>query len=150
MSSQDFLFINIGAAVVFIVWYLSARKKTTRQPVKLNLHAKDSAPVTLPAANKQDHSQASKASLNTNVPINIQEAHRIRDQKNAQANVKLKNLNQFFNYNGHTWDAYEVLGVPGGSSLEKVTQAYQEALKSTNKESHVFLETAYKAILHKL
>lgn len=150
MGSQDFLLINIGAAVIFIVWYLSARKKSTRQPVKLNLHAQDSAPVKLPAENKHDRAQGKESNSGMNMPINIQEALRQEDQRKARTRTATKSLNQFFNYNGHTWDAYEVLGVPGGSSLEKVTEAYQLALKTSNKESHEFLETAYKSILHRI
>lgn len=60
-----------------------------------------------------------------------------------------KNLNVFFNYNGHTWDAYEVLGVPAGAPLNIVTQYYQRALAGSDKESHPFLQTAYQAILAK-
>ncbi|MNL73123.1 hypothetical protein D3C87_1985380 [compost metagenome] len=54
-----------------------------------------------------------------------------------------------FNYNGHSWDAYEVLGVPAGASMKIVTDAYQTALRKSDKESMEFLETAYNAILHK-
>ncbi len=151
MGSQDFLLINIGAAVIFIVWYMSARKKSTRQPVKLNLHAQDSAFVKLPAETPIDgQDQVKESNVAKNLPMNMQDAVRQKDQKNARNNAQTKSLNQFFNYNGHTWDAYEVLGVPGGSSLEKVTAAYQKSLKSTSKESHEFLETAYKSILHRI
>lgn len=151
MSSQDFLLINIGAAVIFVVWYLSARKKSTRQPIKLNLHAKDSGPVRLPAEqNINEFNAHLQTQQNLKVPLDLKNANQRRDQAERNKEMKTKNLNIFFNYNGHMWDAYEVLGVPGGSSLEKVTEAYQHALKSTNQESHQFLETAYKAILNKL
>jgi hypothetical protein len=55
-------------------------------------------------------------------------------------------LNVVFNYNGHSWDAYEVLGLPAGSSLEKVEQAYQAHLASVDAGSRPFLEAAYAAI----
>lgn len=58
-----------------------------------------------------------------------------------------KKLNVLFNYNGHTWDAYEVLGVPAGTSLEKVTEALQRELQKQDPSSHHFLQTAYQAIL---
>ncbi|MGZ3744414.1 MAG: hypothetical protein ACXVB1_04295 [Pseudobdellovibrionaceae bacterium] len=60
-----------------------------------------------------------------------------------------KELNILFNYNGHTWDAYEVLGLPAGSSLVEVTKAYQQMLKEAAPESQEFLETAFKTILSK-
>lgn len=62
---------------------------------------------------------------------------------------KAKNLNVIFMYNAHTWDAYEVLGVPAGASIKTVTEAYQKALRTCDKESIEFFETAYKAILSK-
>lgn len=55
-------------------------------------------------------------------------------------------LNVVFNYNGHSWDAYEVLGLPAGSSPEKVEQAYRQGLNHLDKSSHHFLEAAYAAI----
>lgn len=55
-------------------------------------------------------------------------------------------LNVMFNYNGHSWDAYEVLGLPAGSSLEKVADALALALKNTDSSSHGFLEAAHRAI----
>ncbi len=58
-----------------------------------------------------------------------------------------KDLNILFNYNGHTWDAYEVLGLPAGASLVDVTKAYQGMLKASEPDSHEFLETAFKTIL---
>lgn len=58
-----------------------------------------------------------------------------------------KNLNCFFMYNGHDWDAYLVLGVPAGSTLPAVTQAYQDLIKKSDPNSYEFFEAAYQAIL---
>lgn len=60
-----------------------------------------------------------------------------------------KELNVLFNYNGHTWDAYEVLGVPAGENIVTVTRIYQELIQKSSPESQEFLETAFKAILAK-
>lgn len=60
-----------------------------------------------------------------------------------------KDLNVLFNYNGHSWDAYEVLGVPAGENIVEVTRAYQELVKNSSPESQEFLETAFKAVLAK-
>lgn len=70
-------------------------------------------------------------------------------QDDAYVATEGKQLNILFNYNGHTWDAYEVLGVPAGAGLVEVTKAYQHMLKSAEPESHEFLETAFKTILAK-
>lgn len=55
-------------------------------------------------------------------------------------------LNVVFNYNGHSWDAHEVLGIPAGSSFDKVKAAYQASLAKVEADSHAFLEAAYQAI----
>lgn len=55
-------------------------------------------------------------------------------------------LNVMFNYNGHSWDAYEVLGLPAGSSPENVDTAYKEGMEKVDAASRPFLEAAYQAI----
>ncbi len=55
-------------------------------------------------------------------------------------------VNVVFNYNGHSWDAYEVLGLPAGSSPEKVYAAYVKALETVNDDSRGILEAAHRAI----
>lgn len=55
-------------------------------------------------------------------------------------------LNVVFNYNGETWDAYEVLGVPAGSSSEQVEKAYAEGLARIDETSKPFMEAAVRAI----
>lgn len=55
-------------------------------------------------------------------------------------------LNVVFNYNGHSWDAYEVLGLPAGSSPDKVEDAYKASAETVDAGSRPFLEAAYQAI----
>lgn len=57
-----------------------------------------------------------------------------------------KSLNVIFNYNGHSWDAFEVLGVPAGSNRQAVETAFKKALSETDKATHDFLRTAFEAI----
>lgn len=57
-----------------------------------------------------------------------------------------KSLNVIFNYNGHSWDAFEVLGIPAGAKPPMVEEAYKKALKTTDRSSHDFIKTAYEAI----
>lgn len=87
--------------------------------------------------------------------LNMKKNSWVRDSKekiagNTEKEVekeKTKSLNVIFNYNGYSWDAFEVLGLPAGSSREKVEEAYRASVKSVEPESRVFIETAYKAIL---
>lgn len=56
-------------------------------------------------------------------------------------------LNVVFNYNGHSWDAYEVLGLPAGSSPERVEEAFSEAMGNVDETSKAFMKAAHEAIL---
>lgn len=133
MNSQDFLTLNLVGAGAFIFWYLVSRGGQ-RRPTQLNMKAKDSAPPLIDPA-PAPVVETTKPAVKVPHP---DVAHR-----------PAKNLNVMFNYNGHSWDAYEVLGVPAGASIKLVTDAYQKALHRCDKESVEFLETAYNAILHK-
>ncbi|HMN69272.1 MAG TPA: hypothetical protein PKC28_12085 [Bdellovibrionales bacterium] len=55
-------------------------------------------------------------------------------------------LNVHFNYNGHSWDAFEVLGIPAGSAADKVDVAFKESLIRVDAGSRPFIEAAYSAI----
>lgn len=132
MNSQDFLTLNLVGAGAFIFWYLLSRGGA-RRPTQLNMKAKDSAPPLMDAPPAEEKAPLTQA---------------VRQHPDLQG-TKQKNLNVMFIYNGHSWDAYEVLGVPAGASLKLVTEAYQTALRRSDKESVEFLETAYRAILNK-
>lgn len=56
-------------------------------------------------------------------------------------------LNVMFNYNGETWDAYEVLGLPAGSSLERADEAYKKACAGVDPTSRGFIEAAHRAVV---
>lgn len=58
----------------------------------------------------------------------------------------IKDVNPRFVYNGHDWDAYEVLGIPAGSSLPVVHQAFHLQVSKTGPEGHEFLQAALQAI----
>jgi hypothetical protein len=68
------------------------------------------------------------------------------DERGDRSSYAARQLNVFFNWNGHTWDAYEVLGVPAGSSRETVIQAFHSA-RSKSPDSIAFLQAAADAIL---
>lgn len=135
MNSQDFLIMNVVCAALFILWYWRGRDAASKKPTQLNMHARDTAPLIIPPEN-----------ANALAPAAFQ---RQRVDTSAAGLARAKTLNVIFNYNGHAWDAYEVLGIPAGSQLRDVTAAYQLALQRTDAASHEFLETAYKAIMHR-
>lgn len=59
-------------------------------------------------------------------------------------------LNVYFNFNGHMWDAYEILGVPAGSHASDIEMAYLKCRTRIDEESKEILEMAYAAIHQKL
>ncbi len=142
MNSQDFLILNVVGIVVFLLWYLFSRGGY-QKPTTLNLKAKDTAPIVLEPETQEQKSDTAQLKL----PARTGE--RFLLQPRQVLRPPSKDLNAMFNYNGHSWDAYEVLGVPAGASLPIVTEAYQKALHRNDKGSSEFLETAYRAILAK-
>ena len=57
-----------------------------------------------------------------------------------------KSLNVLFNWNGHSWDAYEVLGLPAGSSFEAAENAYVRAMHQASEDGKPFIRAAFEAI----
>ena len=58
-------------------------------------------------------------------------------------------LNIYFRFQGQMWDAYEIIGLPAGSSLAEVQKAYERASVENN-HSEEILTLAYGAIQKKL
>ena len=58
-------------------------------------------------------------------------------------------LNVYFNFNGHMWDAYEIMGVPAGTPMSDIEMAYVKARSRIDQESKEILEMAYSAIHEK-
>lgn len=57
-----------------------------------------------------------------------------------------RELTVIFNYNGHAWDAFEVLGVPAGARLEDVRKAYDDLRRIDDVEAQAFYRAAFTAI----
>lgn len=57
-----------------------------------------------------------------------------------------RELNVFFNWNGHTWEAFEVLGIPAGSPRDIVVAAFH-ASRAKSPDSTPFFQAATDAIL---
>jgi|FLYM01.1.fsa_nt_gi hypothetical protein len=63
-----------------------------------------------------------------------------------KGNLRSRELQVFFNYNGHTFEAYEVLGLPAGASMKMVQQNFNQQKILADSESRPFLEAAYNAL----
>lgn len=123
MSSQAFLLINLGFAVAVVGIFLLGRMKV-RAPSRLSM-------------------KYAKRSLSTHGGS----ASRISDEAQAVSpEGQIKNLNPIFIFNGHSWDAFEVLGLPAGSSMESVQKAYEVMVAKSDEQSKVFFDAALQAI----
>ena len=56
-----------------------------------------------------------------------------------------KTLNVIFMYNGHTFDAHEVLGCPAGANIKMVEDYFNQALARKGSDVE-FLKSAFSAI----
>jgi hypothetical protein len=68
----------------------------------------------------------------------------ILESNGGMSNVK--SLNVLFMYNGHSFDAHEILGVPPGSNAKTIDEAYRRLQSSLRPESREFVETAYRVL----
>lgn len=120
MEPISFILIN-GILVLVLILYLLLKKRADPPPSRLRMFGHFRFPKFLSDEHASD-------------PI-------IREPWETA-----KSLNVLFNYNGHTWDAYEVLGVPAGSNGEIVDQKYESVLNQLDPESAEFVQAAYDAI----
>lgn len=56
-----------------------------------------------------------------------------------------KNLDCLFMYNGHEFNAYEVLGIPAGAPIEMAESAFK-SLSKTNYKEYEFFKAALEAL----
>lgn len=118
-SFEHYFMVEMGLVVmgaVFLIW----RRPTTRLRLKLKSASSNSNRI-VPFANPKRSG--------------ITVTHQRPDV-----------LNIHFQYNGHSFDAYEVLGLPAGSSWEKVEEAYGKVADASDPSSRDFLQAALMAI----
>ncbi|AZZ37418.1 hypothetical protein CIK05_11640 [Bdellovibrio sp. qaytius] len=130
INSQLLLFLNLGFGLLLVLYFVLGRPKP-KQPTRLNMRAKSSEekkPIVL-----EPEAQV-KTGYNP----------RIVDQ--SEPPPVSRSLSVMFMYNGHDWEAHDVLGVPQGASMHEVTKVYQHIVKTTDSRSLHFYEHAYAAI----
>ena len=130
MNSQHIFLLYIAVGVFFLGWFFAARGNTGSKPTRLNLRRGSTPPPaeeSLPA-----------------VRVVQPDAGATENARRARA---AKDLNVNFVYNGHDWEAYEVLGIPAGAGLPTVTAHYQGLIQTCEGGQRDFYEAAYQAIL---
>ena len=114
---KEFLILNTIVAVLFLLSFLSARRKP-QPPSRLNLRRK------------------SKNGSEIQVKKKPPRSYKTRDQRN---------LTVLFEDQGQTWEAHEVLGLPAGSSTQKIEEAYRKKLSSSD-QGPSLIHKAYETL----
>ncbi len=57
-----------------------------------------------------------------------------------------RSLNIHFMHNGHSWDAYEALGLPAGANIDRAVIAHRDALARNDDTAREFYDRALEAI----
>ena len=142
MNSQQFLYANIVIGILFVVYFLLAKGKQ-RQPTQLNVKANEDFKKSLIKTSQSKRIETGQS----------QPKMQILEPESAAENVlllkghKSRNLSIYFVYNGHEWESHEVLGIPQGSALPLVTEAYQILIKTSDPSTFEFFDSAYQSIL---
>ncbi|MES2800872.1 MAG: hypothetical protein V4654_00140 [Bdellovibrionota bacterium] len=129
INSQLLLFLNLGFGLLLVLYFVLGRPKA-KPPTKLNLRAKDSTDKK-PQVLEPEGRKTVAVALGV-APTGPREASR--------------SLSVIFMYNGHDWEAHDVLGVPQGASMHDITKVYQELVRKSDARSLQFYEQAYNAI----
>lgn len=161
MDGQLFLLVNLGLGTLFLWWFLRDRRGSSVTPIKLNFSlpetkAKSTPPApwdskTKPSFSNEKDIKSEKFESKVNSKPRGPEAEKNVHSKVIKQDSRPfeKKLNVLFMYNGHDWDAYQVLGLPAGCSLELVTEQYQQLIRGADSAKIEFYECAYLAILGK-
>lgn len=129
MNPKEFL---LYYTAIFFVAALLIMRKRPRKGMLLKLRGKSSSKQ---AAGKSYSDLAKEFKLEgAQPPANV-----------TQLPIE-RPLNVVFNYNGESWDAYEVLGLPAGSSLESAERAFQESMQRVDDGARPFMKAAVQAI----
>lgn len=149
MNSQQLFFINLILGLILLVYFWLGRSSKQKPPTRLNLKAQPTEEPVLKASTLASVSSSTQpAQMTGSVPAAAVLDAEVVSETRTTAN-KSRELNLYFMYNGHDWEAHDVLGIPRGASLPMATQAYQELVKKSDPSTFEFFEAAYNTILKK-
>src|SRR5580704_1842432 len=120
MQAKSFLIINALIVLALVLRILLARKPG--RPTALHIDNK-----TLPTDVLRDEKPQARPT-------------------SGEASSDEKSLNCYFTFNGMMLDAFEVLGVPGGSDKNACYRAYVDLRRQINKSSPELIEKAWEAL----
>lgn len=111
MSEKNLILIYTLAVILVIATFFIGRR--SKKPTSLNMEAKS------PQGGLKSSIKLSNKGISTYSSEKVAGSF---TQGNFAQGSEEKSLNIYFNYNGETFEAYEVLGVPAGSSLQFIKE----------------------------
>lgn len=156
MNSQQLFYFNLIIGVLFLAYFVLGRSKP-KAPTKLNLRASSSSDASVIDSLAQQRlsqrqplgAQQSSIKQMTEPQVSLLEPEASLASSASVRSTSSKQLSIFFIYNGHDWEAHQVLGIPQGAGVDVATRAYQEQLKTADPSSYEFFEAAHAAIFKK-
>jgi hypothetical protein len=144
VNSQQLLIINFIIFAVLVLFFLLGRSKH-KQNTTLNLKSQ-------PEKSKEENLAEPRAVQVTPVPEIQRQAKiatQIQPEPSQARDVTPKNPKEvvYFMFNGHEWEAHEVLGIKSGSGIDQVTKHYQHLIKTSDPSTFEFYDAAFTAIL---
>jgi hypothetical protein len=130
LEAKKHFLILYGVIVTFVVMSLLFLKRKPDQPTRLNLRGSGKTPSSAV-------DEAKKSIKAEDVEVFDEDFE-----------PSVRQLGVMFNYNGHSWEAFEALGLPAGSSVEEVQKAYERVrVTATEPGAAEFFAAAYRAIM---
>lgn len=136
MTPEQFIFLNFLLLLGFVglfFWSLKGSKSSPPSQFKLT-----------PPPSKEDHQLQNQQAYHAPTVRGPGSANETLGELQSE---RLKEINPMFIYNGHSWDAYEVLGILPGSSIGTVRDAFDKAIRKSEPGSHEFFKAALFTIL---
>lgn len=139
MSIRTFLLFAGAVVIYLLILFLSGRRK---RPSSLRFIAenKDLKVVADRTASIDEVNDAVKKQVRN------ESSH--SDNKTEQsASKSSRSLNVFFNFNGETFEAFEILGIPAGSSIDSARAHYEKFFSALSRGERAIYESALDAIV---
>ena len=135
---------------LFVVWFMSGRKGGYGEPTALDLRKGEKLKKTLilPGDSPGQDAPSGQPVFRDVTPVMDDEKTPVMISSPPPPPLGPP-PQAFFVYNGHDWDAFEVLGVSPYSSFSEITKSYQTMIRKADNGKHDFLQAAYTAILRK-
>ena len=139
VNSQLLLLINFLIFAALLLYFFSGRSRQSGRSM-----------LDLARKNSQEEISSPPA---PGEPVTLQPASEPQPEVIEVASKPVKSAKfdkkeiVYFVYNGHEWEAHEVLGLKSGGTLEEATRHYQDLIKSSDPSTFEFYEAAFSAIL---